>query len=88
MHEGDRRHAHRTAFFTWYITAHRHSGRGLHTPADVRFSVAPARRDARVSVFAAACVRTSERFVRHRPQSRWRRESIPLNASFRRRVLL
>jgi len=60
--------AHGTAFFTWYNTAHRHSGIGLHTPADVHFGVAPVRREARAAVLAAAYARTPERFVRQLPQ--------------------
>ena len=60
--------AHSTAFFTWYNTAHRHSGLGLHTPADVHFGLAPARREARAAVLAAAYARTPERFVRQLPQ--------------------
>lgn len=60
--------AHGTAFFTWYNTAHRHSGIGLHTPADVHFGRAPARRAARAVVLAAAYARTPERFVRQLPQ--------------------
>ena len=60
--------AHGTAFFTWYNTAHRHSGLGLHTPAEVHFGQAPARREARAAVLAAAYARTPERFVRQLPQ--------------------
>ena len=60
--------AHSTAFFPWYNTAHRHSSLGLHTPADVHFGVAPARREGRAAVLAAAYARTPERFVRQLPQ--------------------
>ena len=59
---------HCTAFFTWYNTAHRHSGIGLHTPAAVHFGLAPAQREARADVLAAAYARTPERFVRQLPQ--------------------
>jgi len=60
--------AHSTTFFTWYNTAHRHRGLGLHTPADVHFGLAPVRRESRTAVLAAAYARTPERFVRQLPQ--------------------
>jgi putative transposase len=55
-------------FFRWYNTQHRHSGLGLHTPADVHYGRAPAVRAARASVLAAAYATHPERFVRQAPQ--------------------
>lgn len=59
--------AHATDFFPWYNTAHRHSGLGLHTPHDMHFGLATAKRDARALVLAAAYAATPERFVRRPP---------------------
>jgi len=58
---------HCASFFAWYNTEHRHSGLGLHTPHDVHFGIAPARRAARATVLAAAYATTPERFVRRLP---------------------
>ena len=57
---------HCTDFFPWYNTEHRHSSLGLHTPHDVHFGLAEARRAKRAIVLAAAYAATPERFV-HRP---------------------
>lgn len=59
--------AHSVDFFHWYNTEHRHSGLGLHTPHDVHFGLAEARRAHRATVLAAAYVATPERFVRRPP---------------------
>ena len=59
--------AHATDFFPWYNTEHRHSGLGLHTPHDVHFGLATAKRDARALVLAAAYAATPDRFVRRPP---------------------
>lgn len=59
--------AHCTDFFPWYNTEHRHSGLGLHTPHDVHFGLAEARRHQRAKVLAAAYAATPERFVRRPP---------------------
>jgi putative transposase len=59
--------AHGTDFFAWYNTAHRHTGLGLHTPADVHFGLADAKRAARAGVLAAAYAATPNRFVRRPP---------------------
>ena len=59
--------AHCTDFFRWYNTEHRHSSLGLHTPYDVHFGLAEARRDQRAKVLAAAYAATPERFVRRLP---------------------
>ena len=59
--------AHATDFFPWYNTEHRHSGLGLHTPHDMHFGLATAKRDARALVLAAAYAATPERFVRRPP---------------------
>ena len=53
-------------FFDWYNDAHRHSGLGLHTPADVHYGTAQAVRDKRAGVLTAAFENHPERFV-HRP---------------------
>ena len=55
--------AHGTDFFRWYNTEHRHSGLGLHTPHDVHFGLAAAKRAARAVVLSAAYAATPERFV-------------------------
>jgi putative transposase len=59
--------AHCQAFFSWYNNDHRHSGLGLHTPADVHYGRAGAVRAARASVLAAACATHPERFVLRPP---------------------
>ncbi len=59
--------AHCTDFFPWYNTEHRHSGLGLHTPHDVHFGLAAARREHRATVLTAAYAATPERFVRRPP---------------------
>lgn len=56
-----------TDFFPWYNTEHRHSSLGLHTPHDVHFGLAEARRADRAIVLAAAYAATPERFVRRPP---------------------
>ena len=60
--------AHCQNFFPWYNNQHRHSGLGLHTPADVHYGRAPAVRAARASVLAAAYAAHPERFARQAPQ--------------------
>jgi putative transposase len=55
-------------FFGWYGHEHRHSGIGLHTPADVHYGRAHAVRQARGRVLDAAHAEHPERFVRHPPQ--------------------
>ncbi|CAN5489789.1 IS3 family transposase [soil metagenome] len=59
--------AHGTDFFPWYNTEHRHSGLGLHTPHDVHFGLAEAKRAARALVLTAAYAATPERFVNRPP---------------------
>jgi putative transposase len=58
---------HHVDFFRWYNTEHRHSGLGLHTPHDVHFGLAEARRTQRADVLTAAYAAHPERFVRHPP---------------------
>jgi putative transposase len=58
---------HGTDFFPWYNTEHRHSGLGLHTPHDVHFGLAEARRARRGLVLDAAFAARPDRFVRHAP---------------------
>ena len=68
--------AHCRAFFAWYNNEHRHSGLGLHTPADVHHGRADAVRAERATVLAAAYVAHPERFVRKPPQP----PMLPVNA--------
>jgi putative transposase len=55
-------------FFRWYAHEHRHSGIGLHTPADVHYGRASAVREARAQVLTAAHSAHPERFVRKHPE--------------------
>jgi putative transposase len=55
-------------FFGWYAHQHRHSGIGLHTPADVHHGRAHAVREARSRVLDAAYQARPERFVRKPPE--------------------
>jgi len=55
-------------FFGYYNHEHRHSGIGLHTPADVHYGRAHAIREARGQVLNAAYLATPERFVRKHPE--------------------
>ena len=59
--------AHCQAFFAWYNTQHRHSGLGLHTPADVHHGTAAAVRASRARVLAAAYRNHPERFASKPP---------------------
>jgi putative transposase len=59
---------HCRTFFTWYNDEHRHTGLGLHTPADVHYGTAGAVRDKRAAVLAEAYAAHPERFVRKLPQ--------------------
>ena len=54
-------------FFTWYNEDHRHSGIGLHTPADVHYGRAEKVRSQRAEVLGAAYAAHPERFVRKVP---------------------
>jgi putative transposase len=60
--------AHCQVFFPWYNDQHRHSGLGLHTPADVHYGTATAIRTQRGIVLTAAYHAHPERFVRKPPQ--------------------
>ena len=55
-------------FFGWYNHAHRHSGIGLMTPADVHYGRATHITAARAAVLTAAYHTHPERFVRKHPQ--------------------
>lgn len=55
-------------FFTWYNTAHRHSGIGLLTPAMVHYGHAETVCSQRAAVLARAYAAHPERFVRRPPQ--------------------
>ena len=60
-------HAFCTRFFRWYNHEHRHSGIGLHTPADVHYGQAEQIRAERALVLDAAYTAHPERFVRKPP---------------------
>lgn len=53
--------------FGWYNDAHRHSGIGYHTPADVHYGRAGQVREARAEVLTGAHAVHPERFVRRPP---------------------
>jgi hypothetical protein len=55
-------------FFGWYNHEHRHSGIGLHTPADVHYGRAAGIRAARADTLTAAYAAHLERFVRKHPE--------------------
>jgi len=55
-------------FFAWYNDEHRHTGLGLHVPADVHYGTADAVRDKRAGVLTTAFAAHPERFVRKPPQ--------------------
>jgi putative transposase len=55
-------------FFRWYAHEHRHSGIGLHTPADIHYGHAHAVREARSRVLDAAYTTRPDRFVRKPPE--------------------
>jgi putative transposase len=55
-------------FFTWYNTAHYHSGIGYHHPIDVHYGRAQTVQEARADVLATAYSRNPDRFVRKHPE--------------------
>jgi putative transposase len=59
--------AHCARFFRWYNHDHRHSGIGLHAPADVHYGRAEAIREQRGVVLLDAYAKHPERFVRKIP---------------------
>jgi len=59
--------AHCVRFFAWYNDDHRHSGIGLHTPADVHYGRAEAVRARRTGTLLHAYAEHPERFVRKIP---------------------
>jgi putative transposase len=59
--------AHCARFFAWYNDDHRHSGIGMHTPADVHYGRAEAIRAQRGVVLLDAYAEHPERFVRKPP---------------------
>jgi len=61
-------HAFCGRFFGWYNEEHRHSGIGLHTPADVHYGRAEAVRAKRAEVLNGAYAVHPERFVRKPPE--------------------
>jgi putative transposase len=68
--------AHCQRFFTWYNQQHRHSGLGLHTPADVHYGLAHGVREQRAVVLCAAYDAHPERFVSKPPEP----PKIPTNS--------
>ena len=61
-------HAFCGRFFRWYNEEHRHSGIGLHTPAEVHSGRAERVRARRADVLDAAYAALPERFVRKPPE--------------------
>lgn len=59
---------HCRTFFAWYNDQHRHSGLGLHTPADVHYGTAGAVRGKRAAVLHDIYQAHPERFVRKPPE--------------------
>jgi len=59
---------HCQTFFAWYNDEHRHTGLGLHVPADVHYGTADAVRDKRAGVLTTAFAAHPERFVRKPPE--------------------
>lgn len=59
---------HCQGFFAWYNDEHRHSGLGLHTPADVHYGLAEVVRDKRAAILDAAYAQHPERFTRKHPE--------------------
>ncbi|MEU4218186.1 IS3 family transposase [Actinoplanes sp. NPDC026623] len=55
-------------FFTWYNTAHRHSGIAWHTPHDVHHGHTDTVNAVRAEVLTAAYQRNPERFIRKHPE--------------------
>jgi putative transposase len=66
-------------FFRWYNHDHRHSGVGLHSPADVHFGRAAAVRAARAQVLTATYRAHPERFVRKHPEPPTLPEAVWIN---------
>ena len=66
-------------FFTWYNTAHHHSGLALMTPHQVHTGQADVLRQARQRVLDAAHQRHPERFVRLPPQAPRLPEAVWIN---------
>jgi len=55
-------------FFAWYNDEHRHTGLGLHVPADVHYGTADVVRDKRAGVLSTAFTAHPEQFVRKPPE--------------------
>lgn len=64
--EDARRHC--QAFFAWYNDEHRHTGLGLHTPADVHYGLTEVIHDKRATILTNAYATHPERFVRKPPE--------------------
>ena len=64
--EAARRHC--QVFFGWYNDEHRHTGLGLHVPADVHYGTVAIIRDKRAGVLDTAYAAHPERFVRKPPE--------------------
>jgi putative transposase len=59
---------HCQVFFPWYNDEHRHSGLGLHTPADVHYGLAETIRDKRAAILTDAYTAHPQRFIRKPPE--------------------
>jgi putative transposase len=64
--EAARRHC--QIFFGWYNDEHRHTGLGLHVPADMHYGTAAITREKRAGVLDAAYAAHPERFVQKPPE--------------------
>jgi len=60
--------AHCQTFFSWYNTAHRHSGIGYMTPQSVHYGHAETLREIRQNTLDAAFLANPQRFKNRRPQ--------------------
>ena len=56
-----------TGFVDWYNHAHRHTGIGLNTPANVHYGLAAGNTQERAAVLAAARAKNPERFTTNQP---------------------
>ena len=66
--EAARRHC--QTFFGWYNNEHRHTGLGLHVPADVHYGTAAITREKRAGVLDAAYAATLNGSCKSRPSHR------------------
>ena len=72
-------------FVQWYNHEHRHTGIGLHSPADVHYGLAAAKANDRLTTLAVARAANPERFtsstppkILHLPDSAWINPPLPV----------